>query len=226
MASDLLQQVSPSKELPEGDSGAATPESGDSLAAPLNTFDSDSHIYKLNGLPVPSVTQVLKSVGLIDDSWFTEASAWRGSVIHMVCQLDNEGDLDEESVAPEVAGYLAALRAFKRDTCFVPELIERSLFSTLHHFAGTPDIIGKTFDGRHVVVDLKSGAIQKATRLQLSAYQILAVENGITYIPYRVAVRLQPGGRYRCTPYSSETTRRDRDLFLSALTLHRFKETQ
>lgn len=184
------------------------------------TFEPESHLYRLNGSKVPSVTQVLKSVGIIDDSWFTEHSAWRGSVVHMVCQLEDEGDLDEASVAPEVTGYLEAWRRFKLDTGFVAEVNEEPMFSTKLGFAGTPDRIGTVFDCSRTVVDLKSGAVQKAARIQLAAYQILADENGYRAIN-RVAVQLKPDGKYRCSPYDARTMKHDRALFLSALAIHK-----
>ena len=42
-------------------------------------FDPTTHTYRFNGHVVPSVTGILKSVGLIDTRWFDKAAAWRGS---------------------------------------------------------------------------------------------------------------------------------------------------
>src|SRR5258705_10213940 len=92
-------------------------------------LEEGSHIYRVNNVVVPGFSEIVKGVGLIDDRWFTEQGCWRGSVVHAITQLDDENDLDEESVDPSLTGWLEAHRKFKRETGFVPDAIEESVFN-------------------------------------------------------------------------------------------------
>lgn len=80
------------------------------------TFAAETHEYRVNGRLVPSVTQILEAVGLIDYShipWPTRQMALeRGRAVHEAIALDLAGDLDEES-ADEIGilGYIQAARA-------------------------------------------------------------------------------------------------------------------
>lgn len=80
------------------------------------TFDGETHTYTAGGRSVPSVTQVLKRVGLIDDRWVDEHALSRGRAVHAVIQYDLEGDLDEASIADEIRPYVDAWRRFRAET--------------------------------------------------------------------------------------------------------------
>ena len=43
------------------------------------TFDKETHIYKIDGVVVPSNTQILSETGLVDSSWYTQEGADRGT---------------------------------------------------------------------------------------------------------------------------------------------------
>ncbi len=134
------------------------------------TFDAEKHEYRYAGRRVPSVTQILTGAGLIDKTWFTEAAAWRGSVVHRCCELDCKGTLVEATVDPAAAGYLVAWRDWKRKTGFTSKLIEERKYNQAFGYCGTPDRVGVLPDGTYAVVDLKTGAPMKWHALQLAAY--------------------------------------------------------
>ena len=54
------------------------------------TFDPDTHQYWVGGEKVLSVTQILKTCGLIDDTWYTEKGRQRGQAVHLATQLYDE----------------------------------------------------------------------------------------------------------------------------------------
>jgi|ERR1051325_11029741 hypothetical protein len=141
-----------------------------SAIAPTLTLDKELHIYRYGDQLVPSVTEILKGAGLVDDRWFTEQGRWRGSVVHLACWYDDQGDLDEQSINEEVMAHVRAWRKFRAETGFTPTSIEEPIFNELMSYAGTPDRVGGLGDGRPCVADLKSGASSKTTRYQTVAY--------------------------------------------------------
>lgn len=121
------------------------------------TFTAETHEYQLDGKKVPSVTQVLSEMGFIDTRWFTEESRERGTLVHKLCELHDLGVLDEESVDPRLAGYLAAWKSFGVKTEFVWTSVEKPLAHPLFRYAGTPDRIGISGKGIKTLIDIKSG---------------------------------------------------------------------
>ena len=174
-------------------------------------FDAATHIYKLNGVRIPGVTEVMKFAGLVDDRWFTEESSWRGTAIHLACELDDQDDLDPASVDEPVRLKLEGYRKFKKTMAFIPKTIEEMVCGKIGGMlvAGRPDRTG--FLGLlPIVMDLKSGAVPPQTAIQLAAYSEL------TGIDQRVAVRLVDND-FILKPYLLRTRRDDVRQFQSAL---------
>jgi hypothetical protein len=193
-------------------SALATPE--------LLTFDDATHAYAFNGVPVPSVTQIIAAAGLIDSDWFTEYARQRGKAVHFATQLDDEGDLDEASVAPEILPYVEAHRKFKAETGFVPEMIESRICLPQLGYAGTPDRYGKI--GKHkTMVDYKTGQIYPWVKLQLAAYAN-GLPNGTSI--QRMAVRLKNDGTYRIVSYPITDFARDLADFLACVRVYQLRQ--
>jgi hypothetical protein len=172
------------------------------------TLDRLRHEYRQDGRLVPSVTQILKSVGLIDGRWFDEASASRGSVVHKCCELWDIGSLNESTVDPGALGYLDAWREFCEKMKFKPRTVEVPRYHPLG-YAGTEDCENEEFD-----IDRKTGAVQKWTALQLVAYQHFHPR---PHTRRRIAVQLKPDGRYAITEFGPSTAAADWAAFQSAL---------
>ncbi len=129
---------------------------------------------------VPSVTQVLEDVGLgpaysssIPGQVMVKA-ARRGSALHEAIRYHHEGDLEEESLHPELApGFHAYLR-FLAETDHRPIASELELVHPTWHFIGHPDRVGWHRDER-VLIDWKYTADfdREYVRLQLAGYRIL-----------------------------------------------------
>jgi hypothetical protein len=164
-----------------------------SAVAPVLTLDKETHVYTLGDRRMPSVTEILKGAGLVDDQWFTDAGRWRGSAVHSACWYDDQNDLDEDGLDDRLKPYLAAYRKFKAETGFVPTAIEEPLHHALLGYAGTPDRIGELSGGRLCLPDLKSGASSRVTRYQTAAYAG-CLPSPRKYV--RMEVRLKDNGKY------------------------------
>lgn len=160
------------------------------------TFDPDTHVYTYDGQPVPSVTQILKEAGVIDTQWYTGDGAIRGQCVAEATALDDEGELDETSLDPALAGYMAAWRKFVAETGIIFQQIETPLFHNTLRYAGTPDRIA-TWAGKPCVIDIKTGGREDWHGLQLAAYA------GMVDGPHsRCGVYLGPEGTYKARQFT------------------------
>lgn len=191
-------------------------------------FDEASHAYTLDGVRVPSVTQVLRPlysfIGISPE--VLQAKAALGTAVHLACELLDNDDLDEESedgraALEPLAGYLAGYKKFKADKKPVVIENETRLFHPVHRFAGTCDRRFE-FEGHTWDVDLKSTvAMSPIVGLQTAAYTEMFKANGKTARARRGALQLFPDGKYRLHEFSDPG---DFSVFLSLLTVQRFKE--
>ena len=180
------------------------------------SFEEATHTYRLGGRIVPSVTQILRPLESFEGIPVAILDAARdfGVNCHLACHLDNIGQLDEDSLDPALAPYLAAWRAFKTETGFAVTGSEARLFNKLHGYAGTADAIGALYD-RLTVIDIKSGIVPSTVGCQLAAYQGAAESMGLK-IRRRLCVQLAGDGRYKLLEQKDPA---DWNLFLSAKNL-------
>ena len=193
------------------------------------TFDEVSHTYLLDGVPVPSVTGVLKRAGLIDFSsipnGILEHARARGTAVHKAIHYFNEQDLDLDAFYrdfPEYDGYLRAWIAFTEQRSFVAVLNERRVASRRHQVAGTADCFG-LLDGLPVLLDFATGRPQDVAKdLQTAAYYALATEWAQEDDPdlasflgrsrgvlRRYGVALRKDGTFSLDPYTAPTDFRE-----------------
>src|SRR5437764_459731 len=111
------------------------------------TFDPASHLYRVGGRAVPSVTQILAARGLYKGcEHCTEESRERGKAVHSAIHFLDEGDLDKATVDPRIEPYLRAYEKFMRE-CRVETLVnETALMSAKWGFAGRFDRLAWIFD--------------------------------------------------------------------------------
>lgn len=184
------------------------------------TFDPVTHTYRdPAGAIWPGVTGVLRDAGLVDTAWFTEYGRSRGVAAHAAIELDISGELDESTVAPDIAGHLKAFRKFRRETGIVIESNEKQIQHDQYRYAGKADVIG-TIKGKRYVVDFKTGDVAPWTALQLAAYATAEK------IKHRMAVHLKEDGTYKAEVYSELELQRDFAVFIAALTVANWKRKQ
>lgn len=109
-------------------------------------FDEATHTYSYNGVVLPSVTQILQAEGFVNTAFYDEWSRNKGSMVHLAVKYYLSGELDEETLDPEIVPYLTAFKRFCDDTAFTVDQTEIPKRHTIYKYAGTPDIIGGALD--------------------------------------------------------------------------------
>ena len=191
-------------------------------------FDEAQHAYRFEGRPMPSVTTILKTAGIIDTTWYTEEAKTRGTHVHQAAHFFDEDDLALDSLRPEIRPFIDGYIKFRKDTAFYPVLVEQRLHHTAG-FAGTLDRVGWLND-RMIQLDIKTGSVPDWAGLQTAGYE-MALEQMIQLgkieleaMPEaRFALQVTAEGKYKLWPMNGH---RDREFFLAALTVHQFKAGQ
>lgn len=170
-------------------------------------FDADQHLFTRQGRIVPSTTFVLASAGICDFSFVEESlrerAKIRGKSVHWLLELDDQEALDYRRVPIALRGYRRGYTTWKRQSHFLPILIEKKFVS---HFgyAGIVDRVG-TFpatsmylSGTTAVLDFKTGDIPDWCRYQLAAYAVGIEPNlSVARTIRRIGLSLKPDGTYK-----------------------------
>ncbi len=108
------------------------------------TFDEQKHEYTYDGEIIPSVTAILKDVGLIDTSRYYGSEARNiGTEAHWWIAIDTRGELDQYDPPPDrVLGHIESAREFRKLMNLSPELIEQPIIGHGMQYAGTLDLTG------------------------------------------------------------------------------------
>ena len=170
-----------------------------------NSYDPATHTYRIDGVAVPSVTQVVDVITSSERSAINPAvlaqAARRGTLVHEYTESIDYGiPLEEIDIDPALAGYVQSWLRFKRDWLFTPLYIEKALYSAGDGFAGRLDRIG-TMNGHSAIVDVKTTTsfdrlAKIALACQLSGYDRLCVENLMPHIDFLYGVQLKKDGTY------------------------------
>lgn len=191
------------------------------------TFDEATHTYRLGGLVVPSVTQLLQPIRpdfSAIPAHVLEAKRALGIEVHFACELDDEDDLDEDSVPEAVMPYLQAWRKFKADTGAEVLANERKLVHTGLRYAGTLDRLVRVRDGSIYLIDLKTSISMAASfGVQLAGYQLLleATDDLAGVKLARKGLQLKNDGTYKLVPYNNPN---DAAAFRACLSIYHWKE--
>lgn len=189
------------------------------------TYVESTRAHQVNGLPIPSVTQILKATGVSADFSHVDPIVLDrkrqiGQAVHVATHYNDEGDLDAQTIAPEVRPYLEAWQRFRRDRDFVPRLLETVVYSQAHHYIGRFDRFGSVHLRSAVLLDIKIGDPDAASAdLQTAGYLVALLEERpeLTAAIERWSVQLCADGRYRLRMYPrhGRTDRQDRADFLA-----------
>lgn len=191
-------------------------------------LQTDGHIYSCpdSGLVVPSVTQVLMSVGLVDYRFVKEAvlnhKSDIGSEVHDLCSFIDRGEnLSEYEYDPRLQPFLDSYHEFKTAKNWRPTLIEYgpNIADVAYMPVGfTVDRVGM-IDSEESVAELKCTATdQPSHSIQLAGYD-MCLGGGKRRARY--AIRLQPDGKMaKLSRYKDQS---EYGVFLSALTITHWK---
>jgi hypothetical protein len=199
-------------------------------------FDPDAHVYRVDGIAVPSVTELLEAAGISPDyskvdRHVLQHARRRGLHVDLCCDLDDANDLDWSSVDPECVGYVNAWRCFKADYQYVPVASQVIVYHPDLKYAGTTDSVGE-LDGNVTVVERKATARMAASyALQTAGYAAdglyTAPPGGgrlepVTWgQPQRLGVHLQRSGKYDLVPYDDPA---DLSAWLGVVALARWRQ--
>ena len=172
-------------------------------------FDEAMHKYTVYGCQLPSVTGVITDILGVNPYWTDEARE-RGTFTHKAIHYYADGDLDPDTVDPEIRPRLDAYVKFRAETGFEPDLVEQPLYHPTYRYCGIPDQVQF---GR-VIIDYKNGAHQPQYGLQLAAYAHLLPD---PYSYDRWCVLLKPDGNYKIEPYRKQDLQTDFNYFISFL---------
>ena len=158
-------------------------------------FDEAQHEYRLDGIPIPSVTSIIKDVIRYDEKWahlhqrgiMTEEQlasyAQFGSAVHKACELYLKKSLDEEELDPVLKPALDGFCKFLDETKFKLIQSEEKMYSRELWYAGTLDLYGE-IKGKKAVIDIKTGKPAKWHPIQTGAYALLVDEDADRYCLY------------------------------------------
>lgn len=189
---------------------------------PSLVFQDEGHIYRLDGIEIPSVTTVIKEAGLSDFSKVNpellERACKFGTAIHTAIQLSVKGTLDHDSLDSALLPYLNQYRAFCSDFQYTPKEMEYQVFNKNLGVAGTIDQLGY-IQGELTLVDIKTGHFKASDMVQVSAY-------GYLYPVNRVLILYLTGNGYKVQEIKRQDRKRCEALFLNALSLYNYRKKE
>lgn len=190
---------------------------GDVQKMPELIFQDSNHIYQLDGVTLPSVSNLCaplhKAVYENVPKWQLEAAAERGTAVHLAAQvLDAAGAV---SVEEEHLPYVRAYRDFLSEHSTTWSLTEKPLYHPTLLFAGTPDRYG-LLDGKHTLLDIKTtfSVYKPLCRAQLNLYRMILIARGFP-VERMAILHLKKDGTYKLIPMQE-----DEPLVLALITIY------
>lgn len=185
------------------------------------TFQEQGHIYRMNGIEIPSVTQIIKAGGLADFSnvnpEILDRSIQFGNAVHKAVELKCKDTLDNNSVDNAIKGHILQWERFCADFHFESEIQEHKFFHKLG-YAGTIDHIGK-IGQNGVLVDIKTGSVKCADIVQVCAY-------GLAVYADRLLIVYLDDDKYKIIEPKRQERRAAEQIFLSALSLYNYRKKE
>ena len=120
-------------------------------------FDENGHIYRLDGIIIPSVSAVMAPLSKVKyegiNSKTLEKAAGKGTAVHNA--IENWIKFDIEDVPPEYQGYFGAFRMWWDK--YKPKVVgsEIRMCHRLMRYAGTADLVAY-IDDELTLVDYKT----------------------------------------------------------------------
>lgn len=152
-------------------------------------FVEENHEYKVDGVVKPSVTQILKDLGITEDYGdLSPFYANRGTAVHHFCTILAQGFLDWDTVADDAQSFLAQfggdvtwedclpyVRTFQ-GLMFALGLeyvsSEVACYNEELGYCGKYDLI-MMWEGKRTLVELKTGEVHPWVDLQVAGYKRL-----------------------------------------------------
>lgn len=197
------------------------------------TFEEKDHVYRWNGAIVPSVSQVMSSVGKKKGDYWSpigadarfikgDTASKFGTAFHEYCRFTLQGI--EVSYDPQIEPWIKCFHKFLEDHKDLDFLfIEKEMYSKLYRFAGTPDLGAQKGNVFHIIDWKTSTVMHTHYRIQTAAYEQLFRENfKIPKKVVRTTVRFDPLRKDKYELDVRERKMQDWTAFKSCLNLLRY----
>lgn len=194
------------------------------------TFNAQLHEYRLDGVVIPSVTQILKAEGINNFGMVSEdvlnTNALFGKAVHKCVEYWFRGTLDETTVDPALIPYLSGWDNFVEDFGFVVMESEVQGFHPIYRYAYTADLLGEITKGKFLgeaVGDLKTGMVKPADKIQIAAYKMAVGKQ------YKNTFLLYLNPEFKPRGYKvifADNNKMEQGLFLSALSLYNYRRNE
>lgn len=130
------------------------------------SFNEEKHEYRVGGIITPSVSQILKAMGLMDNFRHSDTALSNGTAIHKALELHDKGTLDYTKLDTRLQKCINLWEDFKKKMGLqITGIEQRVNFGVM--FAGTIDRVAQK-----TIIDYKSGNPQDWAALQTAAYAI------------------------------------------------------
>ena len=185
---------------------------------PVLTFDEEKHAYYLDGVRLPSVTQIIDDLA-IGPIYPPGDYRVRGRQVHKACELLDLGVIDQYTIGDTIMRYVESYAKMLRDIPVEWDSMEQISYHPELFYAGTHDRVGLMW-GEPSILDFKTGKPGRETGLQLAGYALMKYPRD--YRPVRrFKAELQPDGRQgRLVEYTDPF---DFDGFVGAVNLYKWK---
>lgn len=167
------------------------------------TFDRENHLYRVSGIPIPSVTQIMGPLSQAKYSTVSDAilqtAADRGTEVHTAIEFFLKYGVAE--ISERGRGYLDAFMSWYQQ--YKP-VVNGSEVMTYHRtllYAGTVDLLA-TVGGKSTIIDYKTTAVvhDGLTTVQLEAYQRSLNSEGVK-VDQKAILHLRQDGTYSFKVY-------------------------
>lgn len=194
---------------------------------PELTFEERRHVYRLNGVEIPSVTTIMGPLSeqvyaTVNDAVLRKAGA-RGTAVHNA--IENYVKFGIEDIATEYAGYFDAFLQWCKDHKVVPYASEVRLYHKALLYAGTADLLASV-DKEDTLVDFKttSSMSEMLCGVQLEAYKRAHESHeGAGKLSKKAILHLSKNGKYEMfhfNPHDTECWK----VFTALLTVRNYKQ--
>lgn len=188
-------------------------------------LDAEKHEYTVDGVKLPSVTEIIEPAKPYIPRDKLEAGAARGIAVHEACEFIDSGF--EADIDPAVEGYAQGYKRFLAQTGAEVLKSEYRVANPPVGYAGTMDRLMRWQD-EIINVDIKSGVIARWMGLQLAAYSyaywLMTSGDPKVKPPKGFVLQLFEDGTYKLHEFKDQ--RGDYDVFLGLVRLWKWKEKQ
>lgn len=180
-------------------------------------FDPETHTYYMDGVAVPSVTQVLP-YNFYGNA--KEETRLKGEYVHKAVEYYNLGELDEETLDPVLIPYLEAFKTAQAS--IVPGIWDIK--------SGSPQPVNALQLSAYKML-VTEGVTETEERVKAPAFEVrlyhpvyrfAGTVDIVTGLKNIGVIYLQDNGKFKTTDYTKEH-RNNLQIFLSFLTVHKWK---